>query len=193
VYDGTTSQNISCADYVVSSYIPTLTTLLRIQKTSSVLARSNVSLCLIAERRAQDPSLPEISGVLQEIADITAVAESRHIMNIYQTSSSTTVSAVSAAMEEANIVHLACHGIQDSSQATQSGFCLGDGRLTITKLMELRVSKAFLAFLGACDTAKGDKEQPDQAMHLAAAMLFSGFKSIIATMWYVFHTMFTYI
>jgi CHAT domain-containing protein len=51
--------------------------------------------------------------------------------------------------------------------------------------MELKLDYAFLAFLSACETAKGDNEQPDQAMHLAAAMLFSGFKSIVATMWYV--------
>jgi hypothetical protein len=88
-------------------------------------------------------------------------------------------------MEAANIVHLACHGIQDASDATQSGFCRGVGRQTIAKLMELKLDNAFLAFLGACETAKGDKEQPDQAMHLAAAMLFSGFKSVVATMWYV--------
>jgi hypothetical protein len=88
-------------------------------------------------------------------------------------------------MQAANIVHLACHGIQDDNNATRSGFCLGDGRLTIVKLTELKLDNAFLAFLSACETAKGNKEQPDQAMHLAAAMLFSGFKSVIATMWYV--------
>jgi CHAT domain-containing protein len=55
----------------------------------------------------------------------------------------------------------------------------------IAGLMELKLDNAFLAFLSACEMAKGDKEQPDQAMHLAAGMLFRGFKSVIATMWYV--------
>jgi CHAT domain-containing protein len=85
-------------------------------------------------------------------------------------------------MQAANIVHLACHGVQDVSDATQSGFCLGDGRLTIPKIMELRLDNVSLAFLSACETAKGDQNQPDQVMHLAAAMLFSGFKSVVATM-----------
>jgi CHAT domain-containing protein len=98
---------------------------------------------------------------------------------------STTVEDTSMVMQAASIVHLACHGIQDTNDATQSGFCVGDGRLTIAKLMELKLDNAFLAFLSACDTAKGDQEQPDQTMHLAAAMLFSGFKSVVATMWYV--------
>jgi hypothetical protein len=39
-----------------------------------------------------------------------------------------------------------------------------------------------LAFLSACQTAKGDEDMPDQAVHLAASMLFCGFKSVIATM-----------
>jgi CHAT domain-containing protein len=49
--------------------------------------------------------------------------------------------------------------------------------------MKLDLKDAVFAFLSACETAKGDTEQPDQAIHLAAAMLFVGFKSIVATMW----------
>jgi hypothetical protein len=72
-----------------------------------------------------------------------------------------------------------------NDNAMQSSFCLGDGQLTIARLMQLRLNDTFLAFLSACETAKGDKDQLDQVMHLAAAMLFSGFKSVVATMWYV--------
>jgi CHAT domain-containing protein len=86
-------------------------------------------------------------------------------------------------MQTANIVHLACHGIQDPKSAIDSGFCLGDGRLTISKLMEIKLDNPFLAFLSACETAKGDHNQPDQVMHLAAAMMFLGFKAVVATMW----------
>jgi CHAT domain-containing protein len=113
------------------------------------------------------------------------VAKLSHVSITYQKIGSTGATDTAAAMQVSNIVHLACHGIQDDGDATQSGFCLGDGRLTIAKVAELRLDNAFLAFLSACETAKGDKEQPDQAMHLAAAMLFSGFKSVVATMWYV--------
>lgn len=49
--------------------------------------------------------------------------------------------------------------------------------------MELKLTNAVLAYLGACETAKGDKYQPDQAVHLAASMLFCGFRSVVATMW----------
>lgn len=41
------------------------------------------------------------------------------------------------------------------------------------------------AYLFACHTTVGDEESPDEAIHLAAAMQFVGFKSVIATMWAV--------
>ena len=65
----------------------------------------------------------------------------------------------------------------------ESGFIMRDDILTIAKLMPLSLPKAFFAFLSACETAKGHAGQPDQAIHLAATMLFIGFKSVIATMW----------
>jgi CHAT domain-containing protein len=167
----------------VSTYIPTITALLRAQRTTTLLKRDDVSLVLVAEKRALQRNLKTIPGVDKEIDFVTAVAKQSNIKNTHQSVGSTTVAGTSALIQNANIVHLACHGVQDVKDSTQSGFCLGDGRLTIAGIMELKLDKAFLAFLSACETAKGDKEQPDQAMHLAAAVLFSGFKSVIATMW----------
>jgi CHAT domain-containing protein len=149
------------------------------------LSRHCLSLALVAEKQAQEIVLSMIPGVDEEIEDVNTVAKSRALNSIYQQAGATTVSGTSTIMQSANVVHLVCHRIQDGNNTTQSGFCLGNGRLTIAKLMELKLEGAFLAFLSACKTAKGDNEQPDQAMHLAAAMLFSGFKSVVATMWYV--------
>jgi CHAT domain-containing protein len=52
--------------------------------------------------------------------------------------------------------------------------------------MQLHLPNAELAYLSACETASTDEYQPDEAMNLAATMLFVGFKSVVATMWYVF-------
>jgi CHAT domain-containing protein len=176
---------VSCADFVVSSYTPTITALLRAQRAARPLNRADLALALVAEKRAQDSVLQVIHGVDKEIMHVVAAAKTNDACVIHQQIGSTTVVGTAEVMQKANIVHLACHGVQDINDATQSGFCLGDGRLTISKLMDLKLDRAFLAFLSACETAKGDKEQPDQVMHLAAAMLFSGFNSVVATMWYV--------
>jgi CHAT domain-containing protein len=58
-----------------------------------------------------------------------------------------------------------------------------DGGFSIQDLIELNLPHAVLAYLSACETAKGDERAPDQAVHLAASMLFCGFRSVIATMW----------
>jgi CHAT domain-containing protein len=84
---------------------------------------------------------------------------------------------------KATIIHLACHGYQNTSNPLESGFIMADERLTISKLMSLSLPNALFAFLSACETARGDDKQPDQAVHLAAAMIFVGFKSVIGTMW----------
>jgi CHAT domain-containing protein len=42
-----------------------------------------------------------------------------------------------------------------------------------------------LAFLSACETAKGDEAVPDEALHLAATLMFAGFRAVVATMWSV--------
>ena len=64
-----------------------------------------------------------------------------------------------------------------------SFFALKNEALTVANLMDLNLSNSVLAYLGACETAKGDKNQPDQAVHLAASMLFCGFRSVVGTMW----------
>jgi CHAT domain-containing protein len=154
------------------------------QRGMTSLAKGDLALLLLAEKRAQEP-LDLIPGVDLEIQNVAAIATANSVKIVDQVAGSTTIARTSEAIIAANMIHLACHGIQDHDDATRSGFCLGDGRLTISELMKLDIKHGFLAFLSACETAKGSDEQPDQAMHLAAAMLFAGFKSVIATMWYV--------
>jgi CHAT domain-containing protein len=88
-----------------------------------------------------------------------------------------------ASLQAANFVHLACHGIQHSSEPHKSEFCLSSGSLTVSHLMAIDLKDAFFAFLSACETAKGDRKHADEVVHLAATMLFAGFKSVVATMW----------
>lgn len=42
---------------------------------------------------------------------------------------------------------------------------------------------AEIAFLSACQTATGDAERPEEAIHLSAGMLMAGFRTVFATMW----------
>jgi hypothetical protein len=94
------------------------------------------------------------------------------------------ISRVLEELPNAAVLHLACHGHQSQDDPLGSGFSLYDGRLTLEQLMQLHLPKAQLAYLSACETASTDEWQPDEAINLAATMLFVGFKSVIATMWW---------
>jgi CHAT domain-containing protein len=103
----------------------------------------------------------------------------------------TTVETARTHLRDSSIVHFACHGVQDLKHPLDSGLILNDGRLKVSEIMRRPesghasdVKKSMsLAFLSACETAKGDKKVPDEAMHLAATLLFAGFRGVVATMW----------
>lgn len=95
------------------------------------------------------------------------------------------VEAVLQALPDVAVLHLACHGHQDQADPLNSGFDLLDGRLKLGQLMQVSTKNAQLAYLSACESAAVDETRPDEAMNLAATMLFVGFKSVIATMWQV--------
>jgi CHAT domain-containing protein len=173
-----------CADYVVSSYTPTLTALLRAQESNPSFRRREAKLGLVAVTKTQHVRTPILRHVKDEISHAQAVAEEKGIsIHSNYVDDAAVVTQVAAAFESVHFAHLACHGIQNRDNALSSGFCLSDGYLTVSSLMELDLKDAFLAFLSACETAKGDKTQPDQTVHLAATMLFVGFRSVVATMW----------
>ncbi|KAG2139825.1 CHAT domain-containing protein [Suillus bovinus] len=89
------------------------------------------------------------------------------------------------ALQQNTWVHLACHGKQDPAQPYNSHFVMRDEDLTLLDIMERDIPHAEFAFLSACHTAVGDEETPDEVIHLAAGLQFSGFKSVIGTLWQV--------
>jgi CHAT domain-containing protein len=156
--------------------------------TMDLIPMDRQSLVLLAAAAAESsasPGLSRLDNVRSEIAHVARIAGAAGCVEVLGCSNKSTakVHEVTKALPRANIVHLACHGVQDQEDPLNSGFCLGDGKLTVSDLMDIRLDRAFLAFLSACETAKGDKNQPDQVIHLAAAMLFRGCRSVVATMW----------
>jgi CHAT domain-containing protein len=184
IYQGSASAQVCCSDYVVSSYTPTVSALLRAQAQVTSVTSSEINMLLVGEDCAGHPSLKRLWNVQKELEFVGAIAKERQFGRTVKTiARAATVQRVTEQVKSASFVHLACHGTQDQTNALESGFYLSDGKLTISKLMELELNQPWLAYLSACETAKGDAKQPDQVMHLAAAMLFAGFKQVVATMW----------
>ena len=93
------------------------------------------------------------------------------------------VDKVFSSLSTISIAHFACHGQQDTASLLESAFVLEDGCLKVSRIMEQDMPNASFAFLSACQTAMGDENLPNEAFHLAAALLFAGFRGTVTTMW----------
>ncbi|KAF8132591.1 CHAT domain-containing protein [Boletus edulis] len=170
------------SDFVVSSYVPTLTILAR-SPDPSVPPSDDLRLLVVAQPPSDGQS--PLPGVAQELRHIrTVVGNSLSACTTLVQSSIGTVEEVLGLMKNADWVHFACHGIQDPGKPTDSGLCLADGRrLKVSDIIGLSRSRGGLAFLSACQTAMGDEGLTDEAIHIAAGMLFAGYGGVIGTMW----------
>ena len=182
-YDTQHSQpehNVS--DFVISSYVPTLS-ILAPSPTPDVAPSGN--LRLLAVRQPDSDGLSRLPGVVTELEHIRAIiGGSPSAYTTLLESSVGTVEEVISLMKEADWVHFACHGIQDDRRPMSSGLCLADRRrLKLRDIVALSRPRGGLAFLSACQTAMDQKYLTDEAIHIAAAMLFAGYGGVIGTMW----------
>ncbi|CAE6403994.1 unnamed protein product [Rhizoctonia solani] len=165
------------SDYVISSYTPTLSTLL-----SAIASFPQASSGILAVCQESTPGSSPLPGTKTELANIK-----KHIQEplVYSQLDGhhATSQAVLSSMETHGWVHFACHAYQNTQDPTKSGFLLHEGTLHLEQIARLSFQNKGLAFLSACQTATGDKELPDEAIHLAAGMLMAGYSSVIATMW----------
>jgi CHAT domain-containing protein len=80
--------------------------------------------------------------------------------------------------------HFACHGHQEDEPFLSSFQLFGNERLALIDLIKARLPNAELAFLSACHSAAVDlRGTPDETIHLAAALQFCGFRSVVGTLW----------
>ncbi|KAJ6516957.1 tetratricopeptide repeat-containing protein [Mycena vulgaris] len=166
------------SDYVVSSYTPTMATLLN----HPTQTASPFKMTALIQPTTDNCS--DLPGTVEELARIRQQVPSQWLTSLGDATPATVDGALHH-LQESLIVHFACHGTQDLKNPLETGLHLTDGRLKVSELMRGKSQKQSmsLAFLSACETAKGDETVPDEAMHLAATLLFAGFRGVVATMW----------
>ncbi|MGW3283056.1 CHAT domain-containing protein [Streptomyces sp. NPDC001002] len=79
-------------------------------------------------------------------------------------------------------VHFSCHATSHPLRPATGGVLLGDGLLTTGEIAEGHRHRDF-AFLSACKTALGGLLLPDESMTLSAALHYTGYRHVIATLW----------
>lgn len=82
--------------------------------------------------------------------------------------------------------HWSCHAYADAQDPLRSALLLAaDTELTIGDLLTHRTTKARLAVLSACETARIGEQLPDETLAFPAALLQTGVPAVIGTLWSV--------
>ncbi|KAG0698777.1 CHAT domain-containing protein [Suillus ampliporus] len=165
----------------ISSYTLTLATLIRARQQVSQDASPQHFVAIGQahpdggkELRCVAPELVVVAQHVAPVVSFTSLADSH-----------ATVQGALDALSRNQWLHLACHGMPNRQQAFESFFAMRDGPLMIKDIIRSDWQNPEFAFLSACHTTVGDEMSPDESIHLAAAMQFSGFRSVIGSMWSV--------
>ena len=160
-------------DIYVSSYTTTLSTLIR--------ARSNTSDLFVVPKLLvvgqPGETLPNVEAEIHNLrqlgdfVDVLVDTEANH-------------DKVLSGLQQHSWAHFACHGhLGDITQPFRASFELhGGSSLTLLELIQATLPNAELAFLSACHSAEGGFITPDERIHLAAALQFCGFRSVVGTL-----------
>ncbi|KAN0142079.1 CHAT domain containing protein [Lactarius tabidus] len=163
-------------DLYISSYTPSLSALIQSRNRDSGSRSSDrPSVLLVAQT---DPSLPTVGGEIQVVQALDTEVTSL-------ISETATPAAVLDCFRHKIFVHFACHGKLEVGKPFEAGFELhGHERLTLLEIVRSHVPTAEFAFLSACHTTEvTEGSMMDEGLHLAAAVQYSGFRSVVGTMW----------
>ena len=160
-------------DIYISSYIPTLSALIRAR--SNIFCQSVVPKLLVIGQPSSD-----LQNVQTEIDNIQQLGDFVDVIVGAEANCDT----VLLNLQDHSWAHFACHGhLGDNSLPFHGSFELHNGGLTLLDLIQAKLPNAELAFLSACHSAEGDLITPDETIHLAAALQFCGFRSVVGTLW----------
>ena len=126
---------------------------------------------------AQPDTLP---GALDEIG----VIESTKTSVTTLVSAMATPQTVIQGLKDHRFAHFVCHGLLSAGEPFDASLELHGGDLTILDIVRSQLPAAEFAFLAACHTAELTVDSvDDEGLHLAAAMQFCGYRSVVGTMW----------
>jgi hypothetical protein len=166
-------------DRVVSSYTPTLRALREARRPLAVAADSERMLIVAL---SDTPDRPSLDDVVRERDLLTTLFRDRHTL---LDGEAATADAVREQLPRHRWAHFSCHGGQNLADPSQGGLLLHDRVLTVHDI-SARQHQGEFAFLSACMTALGGLNLSDEAITLAAALHYTGYRQVIGTLWTVY-------
>ncbi len=166
----------------VSSYAPSLRALIEARRAASGPPDEESAMLVVAmPATAGQIPLPNVS---RERDLLTRLFQGN---NTVLTGPAATRSAVLSALPAHRWAHFSCHGDQDLGEPSRGGLLLADGILTVADIGGGHYQGEF-AFLSACKTGTGGVTLMDEAITLAAALQYAGYRHVVATSWSVYDT-----
>ena len=161
-------------DLYIPSYTPSLSALIDSHKPNSQIFEKPSVLLVLQPDEFMVRALDEMKAVQRACSRATTLI-----------GATATPSVVLERLRDHRFVHIVCHGLLEPGKPFDSSFKLFQGkRLSLHAIVQSQLPNAEFAFLAACHTAELTDESPvDEALHLAAAMQYCGFRSVVGTMW----------
>jgi CHAT domain-containing protein len=132
------------------------------------------------------PMPKELSPLPGAETEALAIAKLLNIKAL--TKAEATEAIVLEKMPQANIIHLATHGLFDEKQGLQSALAFvpsagNNGMLTALEIFDMKL-KADIAVLSACDTGRG-QITGDGVIGLSRAFMAAGVPTVVMSLWAV--------
>ncbi|KAH9977044.1 CHAT domain-containing protein [Lactifluus volemus] len=161
------------SDLYIPSYTPTLSALIESRKPKRQTS-GKPSILLVALPESLRHAIKEIWAIQHLNTTITSLISKK-----------ATPSSVVEGLRDHQFSHFVCHGNLEPGKPFDASFKLyGGQQLTLLEIVRSRLPAAEFAFLSACHTAELTEESiSDEVLHLAAAMQYCGFRSVVGTMW----------
>lgn len=118
---------------------------------------------------------PELTEADPEIGDLCQLYPAASCLS----GPNATVAAVAAALDGADLAHVAAHGTFRSDQPLLSALLLADGPITVYDLERLDRAPRYMV-LASCDAGLAEIRPGDELMGLSAALLAQGTVALIA-------------
>jgi tetratricopeptide (TPR) repeat protein len=166
-------------DRVVSSYTPTIRTLIHLR--SRPVSSASASRALLVAL-GQTPGAADLPDVQREIDGIIRLLPEAFVLE----GEEATQAQVLDGLRGASLAHFACHGISMADRPSDSQLLVYDHvrhPLTVLDISRLRLTDPRLAFLSACSTAQPSATLTDEAIHITSAFQLAGYPHVIGTLW----------
>ncbi|KAF8465975.1 CHAT domain-containing protein [Kalaharituber pfeilii] len=192
------SQTEAAINYCVSSYTPTVKTLLHSRQLQSSYRPPIICAKLLILAMTITPGYPSLESVKDESKKIREQfngkgikIDDNKIMLQVEDSIAPTIHTAKSKIADSDIIHFACHGISAPRSPMDSHLLVMNesgndvDRLTVRDILRSRhLHSAKLAYLSACSSAHiSSRKLLDEGIHMASALQLAGFQHVIGTLW----------